>query len=210
MEGGVEGDGDERRGPDAEGRVDEEPATQTSQAVAEEVGGQGHEDLIPEADGPGLAKVLRQVLDPDDIVRIRRALRDAGHDGDEHVLFLVKRSRVQAMPHAEQSDSPVRQRLLHELSKRVGEKLGHVGRDVDGRLADLEEAVDEGDGAREEDADDPGAQRRAGHGRIVVVVDDGAHLGIGGVVRDEGGFDLHLADDGLVVPGFCEDLVVAY
>jgi hypothetical protein len=40
VEGGVEGDGDERGGPHAEAGVDEEAAAQTGEAYAEEVGAQ--------------------------------------------------------------------------------------------------------------------------------------------------------------------------
>lgn len=68
VEGGIQGNGDERLRPDAVRRVHEEATADARQAVADEVGGQGNEDLVAKAERPGLVEELRQVLDPDDVV----------------------------------------------------------------------------------------------------------------------------------------------
>lgn len=115
------------------------------------------------------------------------------------MLLAVKRARIQAVADAKEREADIREHLFEELADWVGEQLGHVGGDGNGRLADLEEAVDKGDGDGEEDANDPGADRRARHLRVIVVADDGAHLGVRRVVGDEGRLNLHLGNQLLVL-----------
>lgn len=52
----------------------------------------------------------------------------------------------------------------------------------DGRVAEEEELVEAGHDNGEDEADDPGAQCRGGHRRVVCVRDGGAHLGVRRVV----------------------------
>lgn len=151
---------------------------------------------------------MRQKLDPDNVVSVRRALRDTSHERDEHVFLLVERARVEAMPSPKERDTHVRQRLFPQLSQRVCKQLWDIGRDADGGLTDAEEAIDEGDGAGEEDAQDPGSDGGAGHCRVVFVVDDAADFCVGRVCDDEGGLDLHLGDLLLVFFGLVKDAIV--
>lgn len=107
------------------------------------------------------------------------------------MFLFVKGARVEAMAGSKERDAHVGQRLFPQLSQRVRQQLGDVGRDADGGLADAEEAIDEGDGAGEEDSQDPGPDGGAGHCRVVLVVDDAADFCVRGVCGDEGGLDLH-------------------
>lgn len=51
VEGGVQGDGHQRRGPDTVRRVHEETTAETGQTVADEVGRQRDEELVAEVGG---------------------------------------------------------------------------------------------------------------------------------------------------------------
>jgi hypothetical protein len=75
------------------------------------------------------------------------------------------------MSHSEESNAHVRKSLLKKLAKRVGQELRHNNINADHGLSDLEEAVDEGDCAREDEAYEPGADRGARHVWVVMVVD---------------------------------------
>lgn len=172
VESAVKRDRDQRAGPHAITWVDEETSADTSKAVANEVSREGDENLVTEVNGPRLVKVLGQDLDPDDIVGVWGRLGDRGHNGNKHMLLSVEGTGIEAVADAKECKADIRESLLHELAEREGEQLGHVGGNVDGGLANLEEAVDEGDGTREEDTEDPGADGGAGHAGVIVVVDN--------------------------------------
>lgn len=72
VEGGVEGDCNQRLWPHAVGRVDQKTATNTCQTVADEVGRQCDHELVAEADSPRLVEELRKILNPDDVGCVRR------------------------------------------------------------------------------------------------------------------------------------------
>lgn len=121
MERRVEGDSHERRGPYTIRWVHEESPADTSQAVADEVAGESDGDLITEVDGPLLVEELRQELNPDKIMGIRRALGNTGHEGNEHVLLLVEWTRVQAVANSPEGKSNIRQSLLPKFTERIGQ-----------------------------------------------------------------------------------------
>lgn len=114
------------------------------------------------------------------------------------------------MPNTEESEANIGKNLFPQLADGIGEELGNIGRDVDAGLADIEESIDERDGSGEEETDNPRTDCRARHGRVIVVVDDGTDLGVGGVVGDEGRFDLHLLDDLLVFLRILKDGLVSW
>lgn len=97
---------------------------------------------------------------------------------------------------------------LPSLADRERQQLRDVGTDEDARLADAKELVDEGQEYRKQNANGPGAHGRARGRRVVLVVDDGADLGVGAVVGDQGGFELHLRDERLVLLRVVENVVV--
>lgn len=147
-------------------------------------------------------------LSPDDVVGVRDVVRNVGHDCDEHVLLAVERARVERDAGAKDSEADVGKSLLPQLAQGVSEQLGNVGQNRDGWVADGEELVHEGEQGGEEQTDNPRTNGRRRHGGVVVVVDDGAHLRVGRVARDEGGLKLHLLDQSLVLLGVLEDVVV--
>lgn len=208
MEGTVERNGDKRLRPDTVRGVDEKSSAETSQTVANEVGREGSEHLVGEAASPGLIKPLRHDLNPDDVVGVGGRLGDGGHDGDEHVLLLVEGTGVQAVASAEEGESPIREYLGEEDADGVGKKLRDVLQDADGRVTNLEETINGSNSAREGDTDDPCTNGGAGHGGIIVVVDNRSHLGVGRVVGDEGSLNLHLVDELLVLLGALKDVLV--
>lgn len=87
---------------------------------------------------------------------------------------------------------------LPRLAKGERNQLRHIGADGNCGLADAKELVDEGEEDAQHDANGPGAHSGARGGGVVFVVDDGADLGVGAVVGDEGGLELHLEDEGFV------------
>lgn len=155
-----------------------------------------------------MIEVLRKNLCPHDVLRVRQALRGIRHDGNKHMLFLVEATRVGIVRDAHDAELIRRHPPLPCLAKGKGNQLRHVRADGDRRLADAEQLVDEGEKDAQDDADDPGAHSGAGRGGIVFVVNHGTNLGIGTVVGDEGGLELHLDNEGLVLLGVGKDVIV--
>lgn len=91
---------------------------------------------------------------------------------------------------------------------REGKKLRDVGLNVNDWLTDAEQLIHKGQEDRKDAADDPGADGRAGHIRVVPVIDDRAHLGVGTVVGDEGSLELHLVDKLGVLLWILEDILI--
>lgn len=208
VERGVKRDGNQGCRPDTVRGVDEETTANTRNTEADEVGGQGDENLVNDVRRIGLVKVLRQNLDPDDVVRVRGIVGDVCHDGDEHVLLLGERPRVKSMAGAKEGDAVVGEPVLAGLSNRVCEQLRDVCENTNGRLANVEELVNEAEDDGEEYANGPAADGGARDGSIVLVADDGANFGVRAVVGDEGGLKLHLLDEVVVLLRVGEDGVV--
>lgn len=100
MEGRVQSNRDEGRRPYTIRWVYQESSADTSNTVADEVGGQCDENLVSNVGGVGLVEILGEILDPDDIVCVRRVVGDISHDCDEHVFLLSEWPRVQTMASA--------------------------------------------------------------------------------------------------------------
>ena len=96
VEGPIECDGGQVRGPNGAGWVHEEAAGETSEAVTDKIGREGNEDLIAELASPGLVEVEREVLNPNDVCGVGRRETDVCHDCDDHVLLHVELARVEA------------------------------------------------------------------------------------------------------------------
>lgn len=79
VESAVQSNGDEGLWPYTIRRVYQESSADSRETVADEVARQGNQDLIAKVDGPRLVKEVRQKLDPDNVVSVRRALCDTGH-----------------------------------------------------------------------------------------------------------------------------------
>lgn len=109
---------------------------------------------------------------------------------------------------AHDPELPGRHPPLPRLSQGKCKQLRNIGADEDGGQADTEQLVDKRQEHGEEHADGPRAHGRARGGGVVLVVDDGPDLGVGAVVGDEGGLELHLRDEGLVLLRVGEDVVV--
>ena len=107
VQGGVEGDRNEGCRPDTVGRVDNEATSQACQTIANEVGRQRDQDLVAKGPSERLVKELRQDLRPDDVLRVGDRLCRVGHDGNQHVLFLVEAAGVQVVTCAKESETPV-------------------------------------------------------------------------------------------------------
>lgn len=120
----------------------------------------------------------------------------------------VESSRVGIMRLTHDLELPGGHPPLPSLAQRERQQLRDIGADEDRGQADAEELVDKGQEDGEEHADGPGAHGRARGGRIVLVVNDGADLGIWAIVGDEGGLELHLRDERLVLLWVGEDVVV--
>lgn len=120
----------------------------------------------------------------------------------------VESSRVGVMRLSHDFELPGGHPPLPSLAQRERQQLRNIGADEDGGQADAEELIDKGQEDREEHADCPGAHGRARGGRVVLVVDDGADLGVRAVVGDEGGLELHLRDERLVLLWVGEDVVI--
>ena len=96
VEGLIQRDRSQVRGPDGARGVHEETTSKTGETVTDEVGGQGDKDLVPKAASPRLVEVEWEVLHPDDVSGVRGRKSDVGHDGDNHVLLHVEPARVEA------------------------------------------------------------------------------------------------------------------
>ena len=204
----VEGNGHKRRRPHTVGWIHDESSCQARQAVTNKVGGQGDEDLVSKAAGVLLVKVLWEHLRPHDILRIRQTLSRIGHDSNQHMLLLVKRPRVEAVAVAKEFELVVGYQLFPRLAYRIGEELHNIGLDADSRLADAEELIHESEEEREEEADGPCPHGRARSVGVILVIDHGAHLSVWAVVGDEGGLDLHLLNQILVLLRVIEDVLI--
>lgn len=120
----------------------------------------------------------------------------------------IESSRIGVMRLPHDLELPGGHPPLPSLAQRERQQLRDVGADEDGGQTDAEELVDKGQEDGKEHADGPGAHGRARGGRVVLVVDDGADLGVGAVVGDEGGLELHLRDERLVLLWVGEDVVI--
>lgn len=103
---------------------------------------------------------------------------------------------------------PGRHPPLPRLAQRECKQLRNIRADEDSGQANTEELVDKGQEHGEQHPDGPRAHGRARRGRVVLVVDDGADLGVGAVVGDERSLKLHLCDERLVLLRVGEDVVV--
>ena len=137
-------------------RVDDESSAHSGESHTDQRDRESGHDLVSEVGRPGLVVEDRQLLDDEDVHRVpsgrckmgrresakgkagmashterihdsRSKHSDVGHDGEEHVLLLVERSRVEGRVVAEQTEPLGRKGPLEELSERVREEL-----DLDG------------------------------------------------------------------------------
>lgn len=145
VESGVEGNSDKRCGPDAVRGVDQEASAHASHSIADEICGEGDENLVGEMSGVWLVEILRQILHPDNVVGVWRIVGDVGHDGDEHVLFARKRPWVQTVLDAEEGEASIRKPSLGGFADGIGQQLGDIGHDTDGRLPNVEELIHKGE-----------------------------------------------------------------
>lgn len=155
MEGLVEGNGDERGRPDAVRGIDQESSTDARHAVANEVGGQGNEQLVGDVGRIRLVEILGQILHPDDVVGVGRVVRHVCHDGNEHVFLFRKGPRVEGVVCAKEGEADIWQPVFAGLAHWVGQQLGDIGHDADGGLADIEQLVDEGQQTAESQTNGP-------------------------------------------------------
>ena len=169
----VERDGGQVEQPDAVLRVDDEPTAHSSESHADELNRETGEDLVAERLGPGLVVEDGQLLDDQDVHRVGREHSDVGHDGEEHVLLLVERSRVERRVVPEQPEPPRRECPREEDSDRVREQLDLVDREGERRLSDREELVDERSERTPERAEEPDAEGRDGEVVVVHAGDEG-------------------------------------
>lgn len=103
---------------------------------------------------------------------------------------------------------PGRHPPLPRLTQREREQLRNIRTDEDSGQANTEELVDKGQENGEQHPDGPRSHRRAWRGRVVLVVDDGADLGVGAVIGNKGGLKLHLCDKRLMLLQVGENVVV--
>src|SRR3569833_934706 len=210
VEGVQQSDGGEGVRPDAVGRVDQELAADSGESIAEEVGRQADQDLVEEVASIALVEILREVLDPDDVLGEGGRAGDGRHDGDQEMLLLGERTGVQAVPGPEEGESPVRQPSDSGAADRVRSQLRDVPADVDAGLADGKQLVDEGHDHREGQAKDPDPDRGRRNGRVVLVAHDSSHLGVGAIVSDQSHFQLDLFHPSAVQLRVGEDIFAVY
>ena len=110
------------------------------------------------------------------------------------MLLLVERAWVDSMSFAKEGKLVVGHPTFPAFTEGVGKQLDDIGFDRDHGLTHAKELVDKGEQNREENTNGPGADRGAGSRRDVLVVDHGADFGVGAVVGDERGLNLHLLD----------------
>ena len=75
------------------------------------------------------------------------------------------------------------------------QQLGDVRTDRDPRVTDAEKLVDETSSSDEDDTDEPSTESAGGHEGVVVVIDNGANLGIRGVDDDQSSLNPELLID---------------
>lgn len=89
------------------------------------------------------------------------------------------------MSDPEQSDADIWKPFLRGFAHRVREQLDNFGTKTDRRLAYTEELVDEGNEHNKEEANDPCTDRAHGEGRVIMWIDNGSHLSVRAVGRQE-------------------------
>lgn len=124
------------------------------------------------------------------------------------MLLLIKPPRIEVVRHAHHTKLICRHPSLPRLTQRKCNQLRYIRADGNGWLTNTEQLVDEGEKDAQQYANKPSAHGRTGRGRVIFVVDDGADLGVRAVVGDEGGLELHLDDEGFVLLGVAEDVIV--
>lgn len=124
------------------------------------------------------------------------------------MLFLVEPARIKAVPHTKEREPNIWQEPLRSLADREGQQLDDGRAKGYARLADHEQLVHKGDQDDEGHPNDPSPDGAHGHGWVVVRVDDGPDLGVGAVAREQGDFDLDLADGTGVLVGIVKVLAV--
>lgn len=190
-------------------QLTDELPRQPCKPVSNEVRRQRNQNLIAKAPCILLIEVLRQHLRPDDVLCIRQTLRGIRHNRNKHVLLLVEPSWVEIVRLSQQVELPRGHPLLPRFAQGKRKQLRNIGADGDGGLADAEELIDKGQKDGQDDANDPAAHCRARGGRVIFVVHHSTDFGVGAVVGDQGGFELHLQDEGFVFLGVREDVFVA-
>jgi hypothetical protein len=147
---------------------------------------------------------------------VRAAETAVGNDREEHVLLLregsglevssssVKKPKVDSRAvaaglgvtrdgtHVE--EGPASREELEGLRHGVREDLDDTGTESDRWVPRREEGVETRADDGEEDSDEPDAECADGYRRVVRVGDDGAHLGVRGVVNQRC-LDLDLLDE---------------
>lgn len=151
-------------------RVHEELSRQARNAVSDEIGAQSSQNLVSKMRSILLVEILRKELRQDEVRGVGSAEADVRHDGNQHVLFLVELSWIQAVARSEEGKLPRRHDGLPGLASREGKQLRDVGFEHNRRLADVEDLIDEDTRGDVDDADGPGTDRGAGHRGVVCVV----------------------------------------
>ena len=181
----------------------------------------GLHTLVSEIGSVRLVKVEWQVLDPDlqssghaldslkSFLETYNAsvqwdgVSDIHHDSDHHVLLEIEslRVRVETPFVAEGGELPGREDRFQEFTSREGEQLSDIGRNIDTRLTNIEELVDEHSVNRrsvnvcrrrvclvlvmidipdrdEDRSDEPSSEGARGHCRIIMIVNHSTNFGV--------------------------------
>ena len=190
----VQGDSDKGRWPDGSGGIYKESTGQSSETVSDKVGTNSVQDLVAKAVGVRLVKEDGERLHGDNIVGVGSAKRDTGHDRDEHVLLFGKIARVETVLIAEGRPLLCWENSGHEFSNGIGDQLGNVGSDNNGRVSDVEKCVDERARTSKNDSHGPDSESERGHIHVIGRVDICTDFGVRRVLGREDRLKLHLAD----------------
>lgn len=131
--------------------------------------------MVAEIARPLLIKECWDELDDDDVARVADIERNVGHNRDKHVLLTREFAGVH------ERGCPV----TPVFTKWVGKQLGHDLIDVDRRLTQREQLIDQSAEAGEEDTNCPGADSIASLSRVVGVGDDSTDFNVRRVVNDK-------------------------
>lgn len=141
-------------------------------------------------------------------VGVRGMVGHIRHDGDQHVLFLVERPRVQAVTDSHEREADIREDFLEKLPNRKAQKLSHICQNSDTGLSDGEKLIDEAKHDGESETDQPGADGRNRYCGIVMIIHDSADLRIRAIIGDQGRFKLHLVNKILMLFRIVDDRIV--
>lgn len=111
-----------------------------------------------------------------DVSGTGQCLADAGHDGDKHVLFLVKRFWIQTVANSKENETNIREEFLCCLLNRIGQKLDDWSTDEDGWLVHTEELVDKGHRNYKAQTNHSGTNCTTGKLRIIIRINNSTYF----------------------------------